>query len=92
MKLRSSQINHIASEIVRILLEEEFIIIFDKEAVVAAVEATITSDLMIEEELEEDVRILLKEYETTMDQSNIQYHEMFKMVKSKLAKERGLIL
>ncbi|MCD4652461.1 DUF507 family protein [bacterium] len=92
MKLRSARINYIASEIVRILVEEEFIIIFDKDAVVAAVEATITSDLMIEEELDEDVRLLLEEYESTMDQSNIQYYEMFKMVKSKLAKERGLIL
>mgnify|MGYP001551497164 CR=1 FL=1 len=92
MKLKSSRINFIASEIVRILVEEDFIVVFDKEAVVAAVEATITDDLMVEEQLDEDVRKLLEEYEATMDQSNIQYHEMFKMVKTKLAKERGLIL
>ena len=92
MKLRSSRINFIATEVVRILLEEEFIVLFDKDAVIAAVEAVITDDLMVEENLDEDVRILLEEYESTMDQSNIQYHEMFKMVKTKLAKERGLIL
>lgn len=92
MKLRSSRINFIASEIVRILVEEEFIVLFDRDAVVAAIESVITNDLMVEENLDEDVRILLEEYESTMDQSNIQYHEMFKMVKTKLAKERGLIL
>jgi len=92
MKLRSSRINYIATEIVRILLEEDFIVVFDNSAVIAAVEAAITNDLLVEEELDEDVRKLLEEYESTMDQSNIQYHEMFKMVKTKLAKERGLIL
>ncbi|MBN1296854.1 DUF507 family protein [bacterium] len=92
MKLRSSRIKFIAHEITRILAEEEFIILFDKEAVLASVDSAIIRDLQVEDDLDEEVRKLLEHHAVTMDQSNIQYHDMFKMVKSKLAKERGLIL
>jgi len=92
MKLKSTRITYIAREIVRILKEEDFIIVFDQEAAHGSVESAITEDLQVEDDLDEEVRQLLEQYESTMDQSNIQYHEIFKMVKTKLAKERGLIL
>ncbi len=92
MKLKSTRISYIAHEIIRILMEEDFIIVFEKDAAHGSIENAIVRDLLVEDDLDEEVRKLLENYESTMDQSNIQYHEMFKMVKTKLAKERGLIL
>ncbi|MBN1878699.1 DUF507 family protein [bacterium] len=92
MKLRASRIEYIASEIIRILTEEEFLIIFDQVQAINAVQSVIADDLSVEDRLDEEVRKLLEEYESTMDHGNIHYHDMFKLVKSKLAKERGLIL
>ncbi len=92
MKLRSSRIEYIAGAIVRILAEEEFIIVFDKDDAVAAVASVISDDLSVEDQLDEEVRKILEDYEKTMDLGNIQYHEMFKLVKAKLIKQRGLIL
>lgn len=92
MKLRASRIEYIAEEIIRILTEEDFLIVFDRKEAIAAVESVISEDLSIEDKLDEEVRNLLAQHETTMDHGNIHYHDMFKLVKTKLAKERGLIL
>jgi uncharacterized protein len=92
MKLKTSRINFIASEIIRILTEEEFIILFDRAQAISTVQTIIMDDLSVEDQLDEEVRKLLEEHETTMDHGNIHYHDMFKLVKTKLAKERGLIL
>lgn len=92
MKLRASRIEYIASEIIRILTEEEFLIVFDRAQAINAIQAVIADDLSVEDRLDEEVRKLLEEHEATMDHGNIQYHDMFKLVKTKLAKERGLIL
>jgi len=49
-------------------------------------------DLMVEDQLNDEVRLLIesrtKEYERDM----MDYGRVFQMVKSKLARERGLIL
>lgn len=92
MKLRASRIDYIAKEIVRILKEEDFIIVFDQDDAVSTVEKVISEDLSVEDKLDEEVRKLLEQHEAKMDMGNIHYHDMFKLVKSKLAKERGLIL
>ncbi len=92
MKLREPRIDHIAREIVNILEEEGFIEVSDKSAAYSAVFNMILDDLELEEQLDVEVREILEQYSDKMDQDRIQYHEMFKMVKKQLAKERNLIL
>ena len=92
MRLRNSRIEDISREIVKLLQEEKFIEMAEREAAVQEVYAVIREDLMAEEKLDEEVRKILEQYLDTMNQDHIQYHEMFKMVKAKLAKERNIIL
>lgn len=92
MKLRESRILFLAQEIVKILEAEDFMDVFNNDAAIAHVQSSIVDDLMQEELLEDEVRAILEQHADTIDQDRIQYHEMFKMVKSKLAKERNLIL
>ena len=92
MKLRTARIEYLAGEILKYLEDEHFIEISDSDAAYSTVFSVIRDDLMVEVKLDEEVRLILEDYAETMDQDRIQYHEMFKMVKSKLAKERNLIL
>ncbi len=92
MKLPPEQIDYISKEIVKVLEEEAFIEVIDSDAAVNSVQAVITDDFMIEDDLDAEVRQILEQYADKIDQDRIQYHQMFKMVKEKLAKQRKLIL
>ena len=52
----------------------------------------ITDELMVEDRLNEEVREVLIQHASEMERSNVTYTEMFKMVKKKLAREKGIIL
>jgi hypothetical protein len=52
----------------------------------------ITDDLRVEDRLNDEVREVLIQHASEMERSNITYTEMFKMVKRKLAKEKGIVL
>ena len=47
---------------------------------------------LVEDKLNEEVREVLVQHSNEMQRSNITYTEMFKMVKKKLAKEKGVVL
>ncbi len=92
MKLRSDRIRHLSKDILKILESEEFLNVWDPENALANLVEVITDDLQVEDRLDQEVREILEQYSDKMDQDRIQYHQMFKMVKEKLAKERNLIL
>ena len=60
--------------------------------VVEAIGRVITEELMVEDRLNEEVREVLIQHASEMERSNVTYTEMFKMVKKKLAREKGIIL
>jgi len=60
--------------------------------VAGELERVITEDLQVEDRLNDEVREVLVQHAGEMERSNITYSEMFKMVKRKLAKEKGIIL
>ncbi|MBN2054134.1 DUF507 family protein [bacterium] len=92
MKLRAERIEYLAEIIINKLLREEMIILDDIAAGKSKVAQIITSDLMIEDNLDEEVRAILEEHADELDRQRIPYHEMFKAIKDKLAKDRNLIL
>ena len=47
---------------------------------------------MIEDRLNDEVRELLKAYESQIERGQVDYQKMFQMIKRKLAKEREIIL
>jgi hypothetical protein len=64
----------------------------DDDTVIDVVDNAINQDLSVEDRLNDEVKAILAEQEETLDENNINYRKMFQMVKSKLARERGLIL
>ena len=92
MRLTSDEIEFLARKIVKTLTREEKIELDSESRVQEAIAKVITDDMMVEDRLNEEVREVLLQHSNEMQRSNITYTEMFKMVKKKLAKEKGIIL
>jgi hypothetical protein len=92
VRLTPDEIQFLARKIVKTLVREKKLEVDSETRVVAEVEKVIIEDLSVEDRLNEEVREVLIQHTNEMQRSNITYTEMFKMVKKKLAKEKGIIL
>lgn len=93
MKLKSEIIHFLSKKIVEHLNEKEAIEYdCDLDSAVAIVDSAIKSDLMVEDQLNDEVKAILADQEDQIDENNINYRKVFQMIKNKLARERGLIL
>jgi hypothetical protein len=86
-------IARISEKVVDRLLRRETIEIgLSEEALRTRIASIIESDLQIEDQLNEEVKDILRDHQDEMDKDNVDYSRMFTMVKTKLARERNLIL
>jgi uncharacterized protein len=92
MRLTSDEIEYVSRKIVKTLSSEGKLQMDSDARVVEAIGKVITEELMVEDKLNEEVREVLIQHASEMERSNITYTEMFKMVKKKLAREKGIIL
>jgi len=92
MRLTSDEIEYISRKIVKKLSAEGKLEMDSDARVVEGIGRVITEELMVEDKLNEEVREVLIHHASEMERSNITYTEMFKMVKKKLAREKGIIL
>ena len=92
MRLTSDEIEYISRKIVKTLTGEGKLQMDSDARVMESIGKVITEELMVEDKLNEEVREVLIQHASEMERSNITYTEMFKMVKKKLAKEKGIIL
>jgi hypothetical protein len=92
MRLTSDEIEYISRKIVKTLSAEGKLEMESEPRVVEAIGKVITEEMMVEDRLNEEVREVLLQHASEMERSNITYTEMFKMVKKKLAREKGIIL
>jgi hypothetical protein len=92
VRLTPDEVQFISRKIVKTLVREGKLEVDSAARVEEAIGKVITDELMVEERLNEEVRDVLVQHSNEMQRSNITYTEMFKMVKKKLAKEKGVIL
>lgn len=92
MRLNKLQIEHLAFSTVRGLLVDNLIIAEDRERLVAEVQEIIVRELEKEDQLDEQVKEILKGKLDEIRSTNVDYYEMFKMVKSKLAERENIVL
>jgi uncharacterized protein len=92
VRLTPDEVLFLSKKIVKTLVREGKLEVDSEPRVEEAIGKVITDDLMIEDRLNEEVREVLVQHANEMQRSNITYTEMFKMVKKKLAKEKGIIL
>ncbi len=93
MKLRKEMIERIAHRVVNRLVRRELISEDSNEEVLRTrIAHVIETDLMVEDRLNDEVKEILRDFEDEMDKGNVDYSRMFTMVKTKLARERNLVL
>jgi hypothetical protein len=93
MRLVHGRIEMIARAIVQRLVAQRAIAVHVPEAeLIAHVTALIERELAVEDQLNQEVRELLKQYQRQIDSGQVDYQRVFTMVKRQLAKERGVII
>lgn len=92
MRLNKNQIEHMAFAIVRNLIKQEKIIAEKKTKLIEELENLIIEEFQKEDKLDQEVREILNQYMEKIRKENIEYQTMFRMIKTKLAKERDIIL
>lgn len=92
MRLTADQIEILAHEIVRRMDDRGMARFPDRSGATDRVIRLLTDDLQVEDRLNDEVREILDGLSAQMQRQNVQYHEMFKLVKTKLVRERKLIL
>jgi hypothetical protein len=78
--------------IVRNLLKEEKIIADDRNKLTESLMNLITDEFQKEDKLDQEVREILSQHMEKIRSENIEYQTMFRMIKTKLAKERNIVL
>ena len=92
MRLSKNQIEHMVFVIIRNLLKDEKIIVESKNKLLEELINLITEEFQKEDKLDQEVREILSQHMEKIRKDNIEYQTMFRMIKSKLAKERDLVL
>ena len=93
MRLTKELTELLTKKIVKSLTDQDLIIWEETpEKLQAVINAIITEDLMVEDMLNEEVKILLESKTQEYERDMMDYGRVFQMVKSKLVRERGLIL
>jgi hypothetical protein len=92
MRLTSDEIEFISRKIVKTLVGEGRLEVDSPSRVAGEIGRVISQELMEEDRLNEEVREVLMQHSGQLERENITYTEMFKMVKRRLAKEKGIIL
>ena len=92
MRLNKNQIEHMAFIIVRNLTKEGKVILEDRNKIVDQITALITEEFQKEDQLDQEVREILSKHMEKIRKENIEYQTMFRMIKTKLAKERNIVL
>lgn len=93
MRIPKNWIPYIANNIIENLIKKGLIEPnVTKEQLLEEAERLILDELMVEDRLNEEVRELLKKYETEIEKSKVDYRKLFEMTKQKLVKQRNLVL
>jgi hypothetical protein len=92
MRLTRNQIEFIAYRITKELQDKELVDAEDQNSEMQAIISIMTEELLVEDRLNDEVREILTEHAEEMRRTNVEYREMFKMIKKKLTRERNVIL
>ena len=93
MRIQKELTELLAKKIVKSLIDKNLIIWEESsENLQSIVNEIITKDLMVEDLLNDEVKTLLESKTDEYERDMMDYGRVFQMVKSKLVRERGLIL
>jgi len=92
MRLNKGQIEHLASSVLRNLVKEGKILVEDRGRLLDEITNLMLDEFQKEDRLDQEVREILNKHMEKIRRENIEYQTMFRMIKTKLAKEKGIVL
>ena len=93
MKLSKERVSHMAASLVARLQGEGYLEVQGPgQKLVETLDQAIMDELQVEDRLNAEIRNLMKAYESEIEKGHVDYQKMFAIIKSKLVRERGLIL
>ena len=92
MLINRDYVSHMASEVVKQLVEGELVEIKSPEAVTQRIRQRMMEELTVEDRLNDEVREILTQHQDEMRRTGVSYQEMYKKVKGQLARDRKLVL
>ena len=92
MLIARDYVSHMASEVVKRLVEGEQIETKTADAVILRVRQKMMEELTVEDRLNDEVREILTQHQDEMRRTGVSYQEMYKKVKGQLARDRKLVL
>jgi len=92
MGLRREYVRLLSTKIAEGLIKQEMIEVPEDLDLAEQLFQVMDAEINLEDRLNEEVRLLLNQYQDQMRQSGASYQEMFKLIKNKLVRERKLVL
>lgn len=75
------------------LFSEELIVPdVDRETLQSEIEALMTQELEVEDRVNDEVREILKKFESDIERGRLDYRKLFDMTKQKIVRERNIVI
>ena len=85
-------VGYLARQITEKLIASEFIETANKQAVADRLNAAMVDELSLEDRINDEVRVILEQYQEEMRKTGASYQEMFKKVKNELVRKYKAVL
>jgi hypothetical protein len=93
MRIPKSWVPILAKRITENLMHKEMVVLsVPEDKLLAKVEELITEELMLEDRLNDEVRLLLNKHTSDIERGRMDYRKLFDLTKQKLVRERNLVL
>ncbi|HLY99258.1 MAG TPA: DUF507 family protein [Candidatus Angelobacter sp.] len=92
MLLSKEYVGYLARQITQKLIGGEFIETKDISGVSEALNLALLEELQLEDRINDEVRLILEQYQDEMQRAGASYQEMFKKVKGELVRKYKAVL
>ena len=93
MKLSDARLDRLAAQIIDMLAERDDVRLqADDAKLLHGVKAIMADELQVEDRIDAEVREILEQYRNDIAAGRLDYHELFRRIKSRLVHERNAVL
>jgi len=92
MLLNRDLVGHMAAEALKKLVEDEMVEVKTPDTVVPRLRQAMLEKITVEDRINEEARQILIQHQEQMRNTGVSYQEMFKKVKTQLARDKKLVL
>jgi hypothetical protein len=92
MLFSKEYVGYLARQVTQKLISGEFIETKDASAVTQAMNTALLEELQLEDRINDEVRLILEQYDDELRRAGASYQEMFKKVKGELVRKYKAVL